>query len=116
MTVKVSSAAMLVEKAQATQRTIRALRARAAGRSAGVGSRRALAGSVTTPTVLPVMSKKLDEVAVLADASDGMALYDGADVAGTNAALGDIVSQDHLSVQVGGQVYLAYVAINCGPF
>jgi hypothetical protein len=31
-----------------------------AGRSAGVGRRRELAGSVTTATVLPVMSKKLD--------------------------------------------------------
>lgn len=34
-----------------------ALRARTAGRSAGVGSRRAPAGSVATATVFPVMSK-----------------------------------------------------------
>ena len=34
-----------------------ALRARTAGRSAGVGRRRAPAGSVATATVLPVMSK-----------------------------------------------------------
>ena len=38
-----------------------ALSARAAGRSAGVGTRRALAGSVTTATVLPVMSKNSTE-------------------------------------------------------
>jgi hypothetical protein len=37
--------------------TVQALRARTAGRSAGVGRRRALAGNVTTATVLPVMSK-----------------------------------------------------------
>ena len=38
-----------------------ALRARTAGRSAGVGSRRALAGSVATVTVFPVMSKNSTE-------------------------------------------------------
>ena len=38
-----------------------ALRARTAGRSAGVGRRRALAGRVTTATVLPVMSKNSTE-------------------------------------------------------
>ncbi len=41
--------------------TAQALRARTAGRSAGVGRRRALAGSVTTATVLPVMSKNSTE-------------------------------------------------------
>ena len=41
--------------------TIQALRARTAGRSAGVGRRRALAGNVTTATVLPVMSKNSTE-------------------------------------------------------
>ena len=38
-----------------------ALRARTAGRSAGVGRRNALAGTVTTATVLPVMSKNSTE-------------------------------------------------------
>lgn len=38
-----------------------ALRARTAGRSAGVGIRKALAGSVTTATVLSVMSKNSTE-------------------------------------------------------
>jgi len=38
-----------------------ALRARTAGRSAGVGRRNALAGIVTTVTVLPVMSKNSTE-------------------------------------------------------
>ena len=37
------------------------LRARTAGRSAGEGRRRALAGRVTTATVLPVMSKDSTE-------------------------------------------------------
>jgi hypothetical protein len=41
--------------------TTQALSARTAGRSAGVGRRRALAGSVTTATVLPVMSKNSTE-------------------------------------------------------
>jgi hypothetical protein len=41
--------------------TVQALRARTAGRSAGVGRRKALAGSVTTATVLPVMSKNSTE-------------------------------------------------------
>ena len=41
--------------------TTQALRARTAGRSAGVGNRRALTGSVTTATVLPVMSKNSTE-------------------------------------------------------
>ena len=41
--------------------TCQALRARTAGRSAGVGKRRALACSVTTVTVLPVMSKNSTE-------------------------------------------------------
>ena len=36
---------------------VHALRARTVGRSAGVGTRRALAGSVATVTVFPVMSK-----------------------------------------------------------
>ena len=40
---------------------IQALSARTAGRSAAVGSRRALAGTVTTATVLPVMSKNSTE-------------------------------------------------------
>ena len=38
-----------------------ALRARTAGRSAGAGKRRALAGSVATVTVFPVMSKNSTE-------------------------------------------------------
>lgn len=38
-----------------------ALSARTAGRSAGVGRRRALAGSVTTATVFPIMSKNSTE-------------------------------------------------------
>ena len=38
-----------------------ALRARTAGRSAGVGRRNALAGTVTTATVLPVISKNSTE-------------------------------------------------------
>jgi hypothetical protein len=41
--------------------TDQALRARTAGRSAGVGTRRALAGSATTATVFPVMSKNSTE-------------------------------------------------------
>ena len=44
-------------RSSSSNRTAQAVRARTAGRSAGVGRRRALAGSVTTPTVLPVMSK-----------------------------------------------------------
>lgn len=42
-------------------RIVQALRARTAGRSAGVGRRRALAGSATTATVLPVVSKNSTE-------------------------------------------------------
>src|SRR5712691_5181834 len=38
-----------------------ALSARTAGRSVGVGRRRALAGTVTTATVLPIMSKNSTE-------------------------------------------------------
>jgi hypothetical protein len=37
--------------------------------------RRALAGSVTTVTVLPVMSKELNRVAFLSDARSGVALH-----------------------------------------
>jgi hypothetical protein len=44
-----------------SSRTAQALRARTAGRSAGVGRRRALAGSVTTAIVFPVMSKNSSE-------------------------------------------------------
>ena len=49
------------ERAFLSQPDPQALRARTAGRSAGVGRRRALAGSVTTATVLPVMSKNSTE-------------------------------------------------------
>jgi hypothetical protein len=41
--------------------TAQALRARTAGRSAGVDRRRAFAGSVATATVFPVMSKNSTE-------------------------------------------------------
>ena len=49
--------AAVKEASQLSIWTTQAVRARTAGRSAGVGRRRALAGSVTTATVLPVMSK-----------------------------------------------------------
>jgi hypothetical protein len=61
--------------------TAQVLRARTAGRSAGVGRRRALAGSVTPATVLPVMSKKLDGVAFLGDSGYGVLLRERSIVA-----------------------------------
>src|SRR5258705_12338433 len=48
--------------------------------------------------------EELDRVAVLAYPSDGMALYDRANVAGAQAALRDIASQDHVAVHFEGHV------------
>jgi hypothetical protein len=52
-----------IEHADHFCRTAQALSARTAGRSVGVGTRRAFAGSVTTATVLPVMSKNSNAAA-----------------------------------------------------
>ena len=78
--------------------TVQALRARTAGRSAGVGRRRALAGSVTTATVLPVMSKNSTEGAFLGGTPSSVPLHDRSDVACTQAMLGYIASKDHVNV------------------
>ena len=56
-----SGPAAAISEPFSSQPDPQALRARTAGRSAGVGRRRALAGSVTTATVLTVMSKNSTE-------------------------------------------------------
>jgi hypothetical protein len=58
--------------------------------------------------------EKLDRVPVLVHASDGMPLYDRADVAGTQAALGDVAGQNHVAVHFKGHIYLGYMVINRG--
>ncbi len=82
--------------------TTQALRARTAGRSAGVGRRRALAGQRDHGDRIAGHVEKLDRAALLGDTRYRMPFHDRSDVASTQPTLGDVAGQDHVSVYVEG--------------